>query len=180
MSNLEDLQGRILYAMERIGAGLDRLEPVRPAEAEGQSPEALQRALEDERTANAQLEERVKALHRRQEELEQALAAAEAAPQPSGEPDPQVAEAMIQMDEDMSRLRAANAALRENNRLLREAQGVATSEQLNEALAAELEALRADHAAAEAEAATIKAALVAMIEQAPDAAADVAAEKGEA
>ncbi|MBY5970990.1 hypothetical protein KUV28_01465 [Ferrimonas balearica] len=180
MSNLEDLQGRILYAMERIGAGLDRLEPARPAEAEGETPEALQRALEDERTANAQLEERVKALHRRQEELEQALAAAEAAPQASGEPDPQVAEAMIQMDEDMSRLRAANAALRENNRLLREAQGAATTEQLNEALAAELEALRADHAAAEAEAATIKAALVAMIEQAPDVAADVAAEKGEA
>lgn len=158
MSNLEELQGRILAAMDRIGSGLDGLVP---APAPGESPEELKQLLADERTANAQLEERVKALHRRQETLEAELAEARATP---AGPGAEVTRAMADMEEAVARLRAVNARLRENNRLLREARGGAEPEALNESMAAELEALRADHAAAGAEAETILAALGALVE----------------
>ncbi|WP_010138280.1 hypothetical protein [Oceanicola sp. S124] len=160
MSNLDDLQGRILAAMDRIGAGLDGLVA---APAPGESAEELKQQLADERTANAQLEERVKALHLRQDELEAELAAAREAPPPDA-PAPEMTRAMADMEEAVARLRAVNARLRDNNRLLRDAQGAAGAEVLNESLAAELEALRADHAAAGAEAETILAALSALVE----------------
>ncbi|MBR9766132.1 MAG: hypothetical protein GYB53_22120 [Rhodobacteraceae bacterium] len=159
MSNLEDLQGRILAAMDRIGDGLEGLVP---APAPGESAAELRQQLDEERTANAQLEERVKALHRRQEELEAALDAAQGTP--TG-PDPEVTRAMAGMEEALARLRAVNTRLRENNRLLREAgAGGADAEAVNESMAAELEALRADHAAAGAEAETILTALSALVD----------------
>ncbi|PJE26905.1 hypothetical protein SAMN06297129_3087 [Pseudooceanicola antarcticus] len=160
MSNLEELQGRILAAMDRIGSGLEGLVP---APAPGESPEELKQLLEDERTANAQLEERVKALHRRQEALEAELVEARAAP--AAGPREDVTRAMADMEEAVSRLRAVNTRLRENNRLLREAKGGADSDVLNESMAAELDALRADHAAAGAEAETILAALGALVDE---------------
>lgn len=177
MSNLDNLQGRILAAMERIGAGVEGLAAPAPVASwpEGESPEELRQQLEDERTVTAQLDERVKALHLRLEEMEAALA--EAAQAPRG-PDPEVAGALARMDEDMARLRAANAALRDNNRLLREAQGKASYELMNAALATELEALRADHAAAQGEAATILAALTTLVAEAPEAAGAGAEEGG--
>ena len=74
MNDIEDLQGRILAAMERIGAGVDALE-VAKAAAEARAVEAsdtsaLEDALDEERIANAQLTERVKVLRARVKELE--------------------------------------------------------------------------------------------------------------
>lgn len=168
MSNLEDLQGRILAAMDRIGYSLERLEPARPAPAEGESAEELGQLLAEERTANAQLEERLRALHDRQDALEAELAEARAeaiAAAVPAQPSAEVTGAMAVMEAELERLRAVNDRLRDNNRLLREANGAAGAELLEEGMAAELEALRADHAAARAEAGTILAALEALVGQ---------------
>jgi len=72
MTQIEELQGRILAAMERIGTGVEKLELAR-AQAQEEARAAadnsdLERALEEEKTANAQLEERVKVLHSRLQE----------------------------------------------------------------------------------------------------------------
>ncbi|KPD11891.1 colicin transporter [Phaeobacter sp. 11ANDIMAR09] len=81
MTQIEELQGRILAAMERIGTGVVQLEQAR-AEAQEEARAAadnsdLELALEEEKTANAQLEERVKVLHDRLKEAEQAAPAAD-------------------------------------------------------------------------------------------------------
>lgn len=79
MTQIEELQGRILAAMERIGSGVDKLEQARAAAQEEARAAAdnsdLEVALEEEKTANSQLEERVKVLHSRLKEAEQAAPA---------------------------------------------------------------------------------------------------------
>ncbi|APG47139.1 hypothetical protein [Phaeobacter porticola] len=83
MEQIEELQGRILSAMDRIGAGAAALQDAARASAEAQTQaqaEAqsrtdaaqgdLTRALEEEKLANAQLEERLKVLRARLEEAE--------------------------------------------------------------------------------------------------------------
>ncbi|MEX0349696.1 MAG: hypothetical protein AB3N15_09770 [Paracoccaceae bacterium] len=78
MSQIEELQRRIAVAMDRIGAGVETLSsmPAPVAEidpAQGAPDTDLLALLEDEKLANAQLEERLKALKvRHQAELEQA------------------------------------------------------------------------------------------------------------
>ena len=66
MSDIEELQGRIVAAMQRIRSGLDGLEPAvevpDPAVAE-----ALEASLQEERLANAQLQERIASLRARHE-----------------------------------------------------------------------------------------------------------------
>mgnify|MGYP001627864302 FL=1 len=59
MSEIEELHGRIAAAMDRIGAGLGALEAARDSAGGG---EDLAQELEEERLANAQLEERLKKL----------------------------------------------------------------------------------------------------------------------
>ena len=95
----------------------------------------LEKQLEDERLANAQLEERVQALKARQDgrvaELE---AAAEG----------NLAK-LARFEKDINRLREVNAEWRANNSRLREAlgDGITEPELIYRAMAAELEALRA-------------------------------------
>lgn len=60
MSQIEELQHRIIAAMERIGSGVEALQHT--ASGSGVPDEALQAALEEERVANAQLQERLKVL----------------------------------------------------------------------------------------------------------------------
>lgn len=65
MSQIEELQGRISAAMERISAGVESLGRPQPVVAaiEDVEPDAdLVAQLEDERLANAQLEERLKSI----------------------------------------------------------------------------------------------------------------------
>ncbi|WP_204114137.1 hypothetical protein [Shimia biformata] len=65
MSEISELENRLSKAMARIAAGIDAL-PGAASEAEASADAdemaALKQALEDEKTASAQLEERVKAL----------------------------------------------------------------------------------------------------------------------
>ncbi|GGH25718.1 hypothetical protein SAMN05444007_103192 [Cribrihabitans marinus] len=78
MSQIEELQSRISAAMDRIGAGVEVLGTARPGAAPeadagagdaGAEPDpALLEALEEEKMANAQLEERLKRLKSRHEE----------------------------------------------------------------------------------------------------------------
>lgn len=78
MTQIEELQGRILAAMERISAGVGKLEQAREEAKEEARVAAdtsdLEQALDEEKTANAQLEERVKTLHSRLKEEEQGTA----------------------------------------------------------------------------------------------------------
>lgn len=63
MTEMAELERRITAALDRIGTGLDSLG--KPADDTDQQVELqeLRDALEAEKTTNAQLEERVKALH---------------------------------------------------------------------------------------------------------------------
>lgn len=150
MSDIEELQGRIVAAMRRIRTGLDGLGPIvevpDPAIAA-----ALEQSLEEERLANAQLEERIRSLRARHEtELTTLKAEIEAQ-----------SLAMARLDMDVQRLRQANEQLRDSNAQLRAAneEGVGAPELINKAMLAELEALRAARATETAEAGAILARL---------------------
>ncbi len=252
MSQIEELQRRIAAAMDRIGAGVETLsrlpEPAAvDAEAEGVLDTDLLAALEDEKLANAQLEERIKTLKARHEveiaqragggdeeiaalraQLDDAQAllaeragAEEAAAfaantveelraenevlrirlQSVEDTEPLKAEierlhaalneteqagdlrsendmlraervshgaAMARLDDDLQRLRKANAQLREVNGALREANaaGVGDPTLINQALQAELEALSSARATDLAEAQAVLAQLEPLLAQA--------------
>lgn len=109
----------------------------------------LREALEDEKLANAQLTERMR--HLKEKMLSGGAAAvAGIAAETAG---PVSADVVAQMDIEVQRLRAANAALAESNAKLREANamGVGDTQLINKALAAELESMRANRAVDAAE-----------------------------
>ena len=108
MEQIEELQSRILSALERIGGGVAALEekhanqPVPTLdELDMQKHASLLAEIDDEKMANAQLEERLKVLHARLAEMEKTVQAVKggedllalhaklaeqgAAPAPSGE-----------------------------------------------------------------------------------------------
>ena len=154
MSEIEEYQRRINAALDRIGRGLE----ASAGSGDGARIEALEQQLEDERLANAQLEERVRTLKEARDaaraELEAARAEAEAARTEAGG-------RLAKLDGELQSLRKANQQLRDNNAALREAnaQGVGQPHLINKSMLAELEALRASHAADRAEAETILAEL---------------------
>ena len=155
MSNIDELQRRITTAMDRVAQGLDRIGDTAP----GPDPEMVQ-ALEDERTANAQLSERVRALKTRSDaEMAQMRAQLE-----EGEA------RMAQIDIELQRLRRANGQLTEACAALRDAnaEGVGDADLINQAMLAELEGLRAARAADIAENSAILAALTPLLDQAKD------------
>lgn len=72
MSQIEELQSRLVAALERIGAGAEALaqraaSAATPGATDGAGDADLAAALEEERIANAQLEERLKTLKARHE-----------------------------------------------------------------------------------------------------------------
>lgn len=148
MSDIEDLQRRIMAAMERIGTGAERLVE---ASANGAQDPGLAEALEEEKLANAQLKERLRGLTEKHSTEIDALRAETAAQ----------TEAMARLDGDLQRLRQANDQLRSSNAALREAneEGVGEPHLINKAMLAELEGLRAARAAETAEAAAVLAKL---------------------
>ncbi len=153
MSNIDELQRRITAAMDRVAQGLEKL-----GSADAGPGEAALQALEDERTANAQLTERVRALKTRSDEDLANLRA-------------QVEEGqvrMAQLDIELQRVRRANSQLSENCAALREAnqEGVGDAHLINKTMLAELESLRATRAADVAEASAIIAALAPLVEAA--------------
>lgn len=150
MSEVDALQGRIMAALDRIGAGLDGMRPAGSGGDDGGEISSLRQSLEDERLANAQLEERVKSLSARVKEAEEANASA-ASERETAEAGRK--EALRKMDAELQALRLANQQLRDNNAALREANttGVVEPHLINKAMMAELEGLRASRAADRAE-----------------------------
>ncbi|GKY87968.1 hypothetical protein [Sinisalibacter aestuarii] len=146
MTDISDLQARITAALDRIGSGLEGLSrPVAAGEAQDDSGEVdrLTAALDEERTANAQLEERVLAIKQKQDH---AVAALEA--------EVERLRALLATEEGaVARLGRVNAELRENNAALRDAiaAGLAEPHLVNKSMMAELEALRAAQGADRAE-----------------------------
>lgn len=141
MSDISELETRITTALERIGNGLNALAPAKPDNSDEVA--ALQAALEEERTANAQLEERVKAIKEKQDSTVKAL---------SDEVE-RLADLLDEEESTLAKLRQVNADLRANNDALREAvsQGVAEPHLINKSMMAELEGLRAAQTADRAE-----------------------------
>lgn len=148
MSQIEDLQSRITAALDRISQGL---EGISSDGADAEEVAALRQKLEDEQTANAQLEERLK---RMKEKLDALEGDAESAAR-------EHSEGLTKLDRDLQSLRRANAQLRENNKALREAieAGVAEPHLINKAMLSELEGLRAARAADRAETEAVMAEL---------------------
>lgn len=155
MSDLTALEQRISVAMDRIEQGVGSL-----AAHSGDAVDTvgLQTQLEEERFANAQLEERVKVLKDRQDtkiqDLEQRVSAQR--------------DQLSALDTEMQRLRASSADLREVNAQLRAAatEGVAEPELINRAMMAEIEALSAQRASESAEVDAILQELKPLIEEA--------------
>ncbi len=144
MSDIAALERRLSAALERIGRGLEaRARATAPAVPEGAGIAKLREALEKERSANAQLSERVHQVKQRQEttiaQLERRLA--------------RMTEQLDLQSLEMLRLKKANARLMSANQALREASeaGAVESRLVNGSIAAELEALQAERRAEMAE-----------------------------
>jgi len=143
MSQIEELQHRILAAMERIGTGVEALHSAPPQVEVSES--GLQIELEDERVANAQLQERLKSLKERHEQEIDGLRAdveqLRAAPAATAE-----TEALReQLAEANAKLASVEAAREE----LAEAKAALDNSEAMEALRAENERLRSDLAGVE-------------------------------
>ncbi|AXI47001.1 hypothetical protein C1J03_13810 [Sulfitobacter sp. SK012] len=154
MSEIDELQRRITAAMDQIAFGLEKLGPRADSEPDADTS----RALEEERTANAQLQERVKSMREKnQAETEGLRARAEA-----GEA------RMAQLDIDLQRVRRANAQLSEACKALRDAnaEGVGDAHLINKSMMTELDALRAARTADVAEADAILANLQPLLDAA--------------
>lgn len=141
MSEISEFESRITSALARIRRQVEALEE--QADDGTDTVPALRQKLEEERTVNAQLEERVRALKDRQEtriaELEAAVGSGRTR--------------LAELDHELQRLQQVNAELRavasEMSRALSD--GVAEPELVNRAMMAELEALRATRQADRAE-----------------------------
>jgi len=135
MSDISELERRITAALDRIGAGVEAMSTADDG--------GLAEALEAERMANAQLEERVRAIKQTQETTLARLEAEVAA----------LRQAVADTDADLQQVRSVNASLRASNAKLREANaaGLADASLVNDAMEAELSALRAARDADRAE-----------------------------
>ena len=140
MSDISLLEGRITAALDRIRRGVEWMDelaaaaPPIPLDSAQTEVTSLRIRLDEERTVNAQLEERVRALKDRQDGRVAQLEA-------------EVAESRARIaaaDADVQGLRQTNADLRDIAAQLREAlaQGVTEPQLINRAMLAELEALR--------------------------------------
>lgn len=144
MTDISDLQTRITAALDRIGTGLETMDKAAGAEVnDADEVTRLSEALEEERTANAQLEERVRAIRAKQEKAVETLA----------DEVERLRRLLEEEEAAVSRLGRVNAELRANNAALREAieNGVAEPHLVNKAMMAELEGLRAARGADRAE-----------------------------
>ncbi len=154
MSEISELERRITSALDRIRDGLASAES---GGGQDQSA-ALQAQLDEERTVNSQLEERIRALKDRHAAEIAALASTNSGAE----------ERHADLEQALDKLRQANEALRENNALLRSAlaEGVADAALINEAAQAELEALGAQQSADAAEVDAILSELKSIVQEA--------------
>ncbi|HDR28380.1 hypothetical protein [Rhodovulum sp.] len=133
MSDITEFERRIAAALERIGVGLGGLERIDPDRPEPGELEGLREALESERSANAQLNERVKAIRERQETQVARL----------DRRAHEMTERAESLEAEVERLRAVNARLRETSAALRaaNAEGLGDPAAIDAAMAAELASL---------------------------------------
>ncbi len=159
MKDIDELQRRITAAMDRVAQGLEKI-----GNAPAEDPQTAQ-ALEDERTANAQLTDRVRMLRNRLEN-EKAKSENEMAALRKQVED-NLAQ-VTQLDIELQRVRRTNTQLSDNCEALRKAnlEGVGNAQLINTAMLTELESLRAARAADVAEASAIVAVLTPLIEDA--------------
>lgn len=169
MTEIDELQDRMARALDRITQGVELLGPLTAVAEEAPEPEPeieavepvaddgasdaevarLTELLEEEKLANAQLEERNRTLNAR-------LADIPAAPLPDAALQEQLAaqrESMADLDSELSRLRLSNDMLRKTCEDLRAAlqAGLGEPHLINQAMLAELESLRADRSIERAE-----------------------------
>lgn len=141
MSDIEELERRITAALDRAAKAIDRL----GVAAAGDAGDAagLAAELEAERMANAQLEERVRAIKEKQETTVKGLEAEVA----------RLRAAVESRDGELQRIKIVNEELRRSNQALRDAnaRGVADPHLVNKSMMTELESLRAQRAAERAE-----------------------------
>lgn len=175
MSELSELERRLSEALDRIGAGLEKLAappdeapeasgiaapPPGQAAGEDSSEEvtALREALESERLANAQLEERVATIRGRQERRMEEL-------------DNEIKQLREQLEASQSRnrhLKRRGEEMRAALARLREAAAAGSTEPqlINQAILSELEGLRALREADRGELDTLIAELKPIVEEA--------------
>lgn len=155
MSDIEDLTRRISEAIERASNSIEGL--ALPAGEQ----EDLAQELEAEKTANAQLEERVKAIREKQETLVADLEAQVSS----------LNQALESRDKDLQRIRRVNATLRETTSKLREANaaGLPDAHLVNKSMQSELDSMRAAMDAEANEIAEIMASLDTIVKEASDA-----------
>ena len=155
MSDIEDLTRRISEALERAASTIEGIGAPAGNEAD------LSEALEAEKTANAQLEERVKAIREKQETLVSELEAQVAS----------LTETLESRDKDLQQIRSVNATLRETTAKLREANaaGLADADLVNASLQSELDAALAAMETDANEIAEVMASLDAIVKEAADA-----------
>ncbi|MEP4195425.1 MAG: hypothetical protein ABJL99_07280 [Aliishimia sp.] len=147
MSDIEQLHQRINAAMDRVAYGLTQLDNTNSGEAD-----ALRAQLDEEKTVNAQLEERVQALKEKQaSDHETAVATAQ-----------EISGKVETLDLELQKLRETNDKLRQANQALRDANeaGVGEPHLINASVLAELEALRAARGVERAEVEAILSALM--------------------
>lgn len=147
MDDIAELERRILYALERIGSGLDKMPAGERAPALPVDVGALKAELEAERATNAQLTERVRAIKDKQETVVSGL-------ERKAE---RLAEQLDAMTAELARQRQLNGELVLMNRRLTDEvrAGLSDSQTIYEALAVEVDALRAERASETAEMAGI-------------------------
>jgi predicted nucleic acid-binding Zn-ribbon protein len=136
MQEIAELEKRITAALERIGKGVDRLAqaPRSAPSASGGADAALRAQLEDEKALNTQLQEKLRAAKERESK---------------GDLQEKIDRLTQQLDVqglELQRMRRTAAGLRDQLAALRAAQaeGVAEPQLINKAMAAELDALRAE------------------------------------
>ncbi|MDJ1007262.1 MAG: hypothetical protein QNJ13_05495 [Paracoccaceae bacterium] len=151
MTDIEQYQQRITAALDRIGRALEARPPAG-------DEEGLAEALEAERTANAQLEERVRAIKEKQETT---VAALEKTVEDLNAEVASLKDALGDRDGGLQRMMKVNGELRQSNTALREAIAAALPDPhlVNRSMMAELEALRAAQSVNETELAEIAAVL---------------------
>lgn len=158
MNDISELERRILYALERIDTrveGMGQGGATAPAVGSSIDVDVLRAELEAERTANAQLTERVRAIKERQETTVQTLERKLA----------QLTEQLAAQEQSIARLRAVNADLTDVTRQLTEAAeaGLFDAEMVDQAMRQELAALRTARAEEMAEVKAIMAELEPLI-----------------
>ncbi len=161
MSELSDYETRINAALERIAEGVMGLDRAGATGANAEEVAALQSALEAEKNANAQLEERVRAIGAKQEnqvaQLEARVAKLTARNEAS--------------ETELNRIKSLNAQLRDNNQALRaaNAEGLGDAELINQAIQTELDSVSALRSADRAELDEIIEELIPLTKESQDA-----------